>query len=330
MDALEKDMARFVRGELRTERKPAKRTAGVAQGAAMAGWLGLWASGAAGCQSGMAIKAPSDAGLADGPKRDAAGADARNDITVYDSPPPPADARNDITVYDPPPPPADARRYDLAVEYDAPPPPSDARLDSDGLDGRRDGSRDGDVVDRPDGLLDLGMERPLVVDCVPPPADARDVQRDQQIIVDPLPPPTDARDAIKNDLPGMISDPSPAPTAGLLVPAGRHGGAMAAREHWTDTAPARMKRSQDLALCLCPEIRLGGEWREGKVHVRLAGVPDAFTVRWQAQGVVDGAGGDVVWTPSSDEDQLDVVVRTRDGVAVGELRLGQVGGRKEA
>jgi hypothetical protein len=102
------------------------------------------------------------------------------------------------------------------------------------------------------------------------------------------------------------------------------------REHWANTSPTRMKRSQDLPLCLCPEVRLAGEWHSGRVHATLSGVPDAFTVRWQAQGQVDGEGDDVLWTPSSDEDQLDVAVRTRDGVAVTLLRLGQVRGSKEA
>lgn len=150
MDALEKDMARFVRGEMQADCKPTKRTAGVAQGAAMAGWLGLWASGATGCTSSSSVDPlppPADAHrdvTDDSSARDAR-SDARNDITVYDPLPPPSDAHNDITVYDPPPPPTDARLYDLAIEYDAPPPPSDARVDSAGLDGRRDGLRDGDV-----------------------------------------------------------------------------------------------------------------------------------------------------------------------------------------
>ena len=55
-----------------------------------------------------------------------------------------------------------------------------------------------------------------------------------------------------------------------------------------------------------------------------------FNTRWQAQGQIDGAGAGVVWTPSSDEDQLDVAVRTRDGVAITMLRLDQVCGRKDA
>ena len=91
-----------------------------------------------------------------------------------------------------------------------------------------------------------------------------------------------------------------------------------------------MKRSQDLPLCLCPEVHLAGEWLGGRVRATIAGVAGAFSVRWQAQGQVEGEGDEVLWTPSSDEDQLDVVVRTHDGVAVTLLRQGQVRGGKRA
>jgi hypothetical protein len=105
---------------------------------------------------------------------------------------------------------------------------------------------------------------------------------------------------------------------------------LATREHWANTSPLRLKRSQDLPLCLCPELRLAGEWLDGKIVAYLSGVPGNFSVRWQAQGQVDGDGAEAIWTPSSDEDQLDVAVRTHDGVAVTSLRLGQASGRKEA
>jgi hypothetical protein len=52
-------------------------------------------------------------------------------------------------------------------------------------------------------------------------------------------------------------------------------------------------------------------------------------VRWQAQGEIEGDGPEALWTPSSDEDQLDVVVRTHDGVAVTSLRLGKTRGNRE-
>ncbi|HEY5283646.1 MAG TPA: radical SAM protein, partial [Polyangia bacterium] len=49
MDALERDMASFARGESQSARKTVSRTAKVAQGAAMAGWLALWAAGGTSC-----------------------------------------------------------------------------------------------------------------------------------------------------------------------------------------------------------------------------------------------------------------------------------------
>jgi len=74
----------------------------------------------------------------------------------------------------------------------------------------------------------------------------------------------------------------------------------------------------------------GREWQGGNVVARVFGVSGNFTVRWQAQGQIAGDGAEVAWTPSSDEDQLDVAVRTHDGVAVTLLRLGQVRGSKPA
>jgi hypothetical protein len=59
-------------------------------------------------------------------------------------------------------------------------------------------------------------------------------------------------------------------------------------------------------------------------------VPGDFNTRWQAQGEIEGEGAEVLWTPSSDEDQLDVAVRTRDGVAVTLLKLEQVAGKRRA
>lgn len=128
----------------------------------------------------------------------------------------------------------------------------------------------------------------------------------------------------------MIVDPPELPSVALQFPDEAGGNQLAAREHWTDTQPTRLKRSTDLPLCLCPEIRLSGRWQDGKVVASVEGVTDSFSVRWQSQGHVEGEGAEVAWTPSSDEDQLDVAVRTHDGVAVTLLRLEQVRGRKDA
>jgi hypothetical protein len=138
------------------------------------------------------------------------------------------------------------------------------------------------------------------------------------------------RDSGSNE-PPFIVDPVVEGREGLIVPGGmKDKASQAVREHWALTSPTRLKRSQDLPLCLCPEARLSGEWQGARVHVRLASVPGDFNTRWQAQGEIEGEGAEVLWTPSSDEDQLDVAVRTRDGVAVTLLKLEQVAGKRRA
>ena len=314
LDALEKDMANFARGKGQSERKTASRTGRVAQGAAVAGWLALWATGGTSC--GRTVNR-----TVDPPPRDSGALDTKTDSSgfndgplVIDALPPDSGARDDVPVYDPLPPDAGAR--DLSLDRGA---------DTAPLDGGT-----GDVAD-------VAKEGPLVVDCVPPPSDARDVPRDYQYPeVDGVPPDSgardtglDVRDAGGNEQP-LVVDPAVDARLGLLAPSeGGAPGSFAAREHWANTSPSRMKRSQDLPLCLCPEVRLAGEWQDGKVLARLSGVPGTFGLRWQAQGQIEGEGGEILWTPSSDEDQLDVAVRTHDGVAVTSLRLAQTRGSKK-
>ena len=340
MDALEKDMARFARGEAQAGRKTASRTVRVAQGAAMAGWLALWATGASSCgKTGIGLSR--DSGALDGRRDSAAAPDGPFSL---DPVPPPSDTRNVLEdgplVVDALPPDSGPRR-DTSI-FDPLPPdanPRDLVSDATAIDGGA-----GDVAD-------AAKEGPLVVDMVPLPMDARDLSADfRDLGGDPLPPPSDARDlrvfevdplppdsgprdsaadvhdAGANE-PPFVVDPVVPPKLGLDIPAGHD---TATREHWANTAPVRMKRSQDLPLCLCPEVRLAGEWQGGRVHARLTGVSGTFGVRWQAQGQVDGGGAEILWTPSSDEDQLDAAVRTRDGVAVTSLRLENATGRKEA
>jgi len=323
MDALEQDMARFARGEAQAGRKTASRRVKLAQNAAVAGWLALWVSGGTSCGRAVdSLPSPNygrDAGK-DGPSTpdgpfvvDMAPppADARPDgPLVVDALPPDSGARNDTSVYDPLPP--DANPRDLV--------PDATPIDT----------GTGDV-------RDAAKEGPLVVDMAPPPADARDLPREYSYPDADIPPDasardagTDARDAGTNEPPFMV-DPVVDGRLGLRIPLDMPGGRdTATREHWANTAPVRMKRSQDLPLCLCPEVCLVGEWQGGKILARLSGVSGTFGVRWQAQGQVDGDGDEVLWTPSSDEDQLDAAVRTRDGVAVTSLRLGNASGRKDA
>ena len=324
LDMLEKDMGNFARGEVPSARKTVSRTARVTQGAAVAGWLALWATGGASCGGkGMAVgKVPPDAG----------GLDVKKDgPLVVDALPPDSGARNDLPLYDPLPPDASPR------------------------DGTADGTDDTAPIDGGAGdTRDAFKAETLVADPPPPPSDARDVPRDYGI--DPLPPPTDARDvptelrvydplppdsgprdagkevqdAGGNEPPIML-DPVVDARVGLYLPFENPvEPGSSVREHWADTSPVRMKRSQDLPLCLCPELCLAGEWQGGKVLAHVSGMPGAFSVRWQAQGQVEGAGAEIAWTPSSDEDQLDVAVRTQDGVAVTSLRLGQTRGSKNA
>jgi hypothetical protein len=244
---------------------------------------------------------------------------------VVDALPPDSGARNDTQVFDPLPPDSGARR-DTQV-FDPLPPdanPRDLGPDATAIDGGAGDARD------------VGKEGPLVVDMAPPPSDARDLPRETPVF-DPLPPDSgprdvsrDVRDAGTNE-PPFIVDPVVDARLGLQVPQDMpRGRDSATREHWANTAPVRMRRSQDLPLCLCPEVRLAGEWQAGKILARLSGVSGAVGLRWQAQGQVEGEGSEILWTPSSDEDQLDVAVRTPDGVAVTSLRLGNASGRKDA
>ena len=69
---------------------------------------------------------------------------------------------------------------------------------------------------------------------------------------------------------------------------------------------------------------------DGAVRVCLTGAEESLTIRWQSDGKVTGSDRQVTWSPASDQDQLNVAVRSRGGVAVAELRLVQVRGRRTA
>jgi hypothetical protein len=147
-------------------------------------------------------------------------------------------------------------------------------------------------------------------------------------MVDMLPPdpvPVDAGATKDAFMP--VSDPPVAPMGALSSNRGAPG-ATEGGGHWADTTPRRSPRARDLPLCLPPEIRVEGEWVDGAVRVCLTGAEEPLSIRWQSDGEVTGADRQVTWTPSSDDDQLNVAVRSRDGVAVSELRLGQVRGRR--
>lgn len=315
LDALERDMLSFARGESQTVRRTTGRVAQVAQNAAVAGWLALWATGC-----GKSSLPAQD--------RDAAAFDTKkSDSPVLDPAPRDSAAQPDqsLTKYDLPPVidpvPRDARP-NTEVHWDSQPdarPGIDIASPRDGADAR---GIDGTVLDT--GRADTA-DGPMIVDPPPRPTDARN---DGPMIVDPLPPAIEPRDA-PADLPPYSVDPVVEARPGLWVPpANQAEPRQVSRAHWALTMPMRLPRSQDLPLSLCPDASLAGEWQGDKVRVRLSGVPSDLSTRWQAQGQVEGEGAEVLWTPSSDEDQLDVAVRTNDGVAITLLRLDQVRGRK--
>ena len=173
----------------------------------------------------------------------------------------------------------------------------------------------------------------MVVDPLPPDAGRPDARPDY-MIADMLPRDSGAmdggasKDAVKPEALPVV-DPPPAPsdalssTRGELPPAAAEVGG-----HWADTTPRRSPRTRDLPLCLPPEVRVQGEWVDGAVRVHLTGADEPLTIRWQSEGEVTGSDRQVTWTPSSDADQLNVAVRSRDGVAVAELRLNQVCGQR--
>jgi anaerobic magnesium-protoporphyrin IX monomethyl ester cyclase len=316
MDTLEADMSMFINGGARPDRRGGGRVAKAAQGAAMAGWLALWATGATGC-SGSVDPLPRDAGGLDLPKDRYRSSDGP---LVVDALPPDSGAKKDMAVYDPLPPDSGAR--DVSAD----------RSPIDGEPGDAKQAIDGDLADA--DIRDVAKEGPMIVDPPPAPTDARDARI---IEVDPLPPPSDARDGADSKLDAgqgerpFIVDPVVDARWGVNAPVHDESEqALMAREHWADTSTARIKRSLDLPLCLCPEVRLIGRWESGSVRACLSGIDGPYSVRWQAQGRVDGLGGEALWTPSSDEDQLDVAVRTSDGVAVTLLRLRQVRGDRKA
>ena len=346
LDALMSDLRAFAATARRREsvaQRPAGQIVRAAQGAAFAGWLALWAPGCNGCS-------PSDPLPPDGGRHD-----ANPDYLIADMLPPPdagrPDRAPDYVVYDPLPP--DAGRPDARPDYmiaDMLPPdasPRDLGPDTMIVDplppdaARPDARPDYKIADmhppeephpRDDGRLDVRPDA-MIVDPLPPDAGRPDARPDY-MIADMLPRDTGlqdggaSRDAGQPEFP-MSYDPAPVPSGALSSTRGDPSSAdteVGAR--WADTTPRRSPRSRDLPLCLPPEIRVEGEWVDGAVEVHLTGSDESLNIRWQSDGEVTGSDRQVTWTPASDQDQLNVAVRSRDGVAVAELRLGQVRGRR--
>jgi len=154
---------------------------------------------------------------------------------------------------------------------------------------------------------------PIVNDPVPrdldrydvPPNDPAPNDFERPPVVDPPPPPIMAPDPLPPDFPSAhkaTSDDKVATTR--LI------------DQWRDTSPRRAMRSDDLPMHQPPNISLDA-WREdGVVRVHLLGGPERISLRWEGDGVIDGDGRDVRWTPSTPMDQIRVAVRSDGGVAI--------------
>ena len=126
LDALERDMSSFARGEAQARPRTIGRVAKVVQNAAVAGWLGLWATGCSSPVDALPNDTYGRDARDDGPKDSPIKADT---ILVADMVPPATDARGDAS-------------KDVIVIADPLPPDGGARDSSDVSSGdTRDGQR---------------------------------------------------------------------------------------------------------------------------------------------------------------------------------------------
>ncbi|NOY93006.1 MAG: radical SAM protein [Deltaproteobacteria bacterium] len=191
------------------------------------------------------------------------------------------------------------------------PPPPDSGMDATVVDPPpMDAGMDVNVVDPApaDAGMDVGISDPL-----PPDAGVTDAGSDASMdasVVDP--PPADA---------GMVVDPAPSDAGAALTP---DVPVRRLIDQWRDTSPVGAERSRAVALYAPPRPRLIVE-REGEsVRVRVGGVSANFSARWEAEGAVDGEGGEALWTPANDADHLRVGIRTEGGIAVLSLRAAKL------
>jgi anaerobic magnesium-protoporphyrin IX monomethyl ester cyclase len=97
-----------------------------------------------------------------------------------------------------------------------------------------------------------------------------------------------------------------------------HGQAVV--ENWRDSSPRRFQRSTDVALFDPPDIRLQANTEARRVCVEVQSNEQNLTYRWESEGLIDGNGGRVYWTPANEDDALCVAARGHGGVAVATLR----------
>jgi len=228
---------------------------------------------------------PPDGGYTD----DAMTADAQSDAGSPDYmvvDPAPNDAGSpDYMVVDPAPNDAGSPDY-MVVD----PAPNDA------------GSPDYMVVDPPP--LDAGgQEIPPVVDPAPWDAGSPDY-----LIVDPPPP-----DAGAEDVPPVV-DPPP-PDSGALGAAPVSGDQLLAALRKVSRPYAA--RSQDLPMHAPPSLVLAVSGAGQERLVRVHGVPEGASVRYEVSGgAIEGEGSSVAWRGATAGDQVRVAVRASGGVAV--------------
>ena len=176
-----------------------------------------------------------------------------------------------------------------------------------------DAGVDGNMVVDP-APVDGGMDGDIVVD--PAPVDAG---MDGEVVVDPAP--VDAgRDA------GVIPvDPAPYDAGVSLRDLHRDRQI----DQWRDSSPRRSVRSAELPLFDPPDVRLvvaeaaskGSGKTPAPLEVRVEGGPDSMTVRWEAEGVVEGEGPNVRWLPQHEDAHLRVAVRSKGGIAILSARV---------
>jgi hypothetical protein len=161
-----------------------------------------------------------------------------------------------------------------------------------------------------DSGLDADPDR-YIPDAVDPlPVDSGlDADEDDAQVADPLP--EDA--GLDADVDSRPHDPPPMDSPRACVEP---------RGQWRDTGARRAPRSADLPLAAPPDVRLEvSADADGSMRARLVGGPESLTIRWEAEGGVVGAGREVRWAPTTD-DQLIAAVRGAGGVTVVTARRG--------
>lgn len=90
-------------------------------------------------------------------------------------------------------------------------------------------------------------------------------------------------------------------------------------DYWRSTSPRRASRSTDLPLFDPPEIAMSAQPEADAVRVTVSTETPPASLRWEADGLIEGEGSVVLWHPASERDRIRVAVRTAGGVAIATL-----------